>query len=165
MNDSEKTRLAIATGAMGILFPVVGLILGWSIKGFKTGLLIAGVLFGVFFLFSLLFLAQVRNPSKFVVALPFLMGALYNILPDALPLGLDDAAAGVLGGLLTFLLWLRRQPNTPRWIVIPLVLAGLYALVGGFIPGPLDELLVFGAAGLTAWLGGRTPGLPPPQNL
>jgi len=161
LNDKERTNLALATAAVGLTFPIVGLVLGWAIKDFKTGLLIAGLLFGIFFLFSLLFLSQIRHPTQLTVALPFLMGALYNILPDALPLGLDDAAAGTLGGLLTYLLWLRRQPNTPGWNVLPLVGAGLYALLGGFIPGPLDELLVFGAAGLTAWLGGRNPTPPP----
>jgi hypothetical protein len=32
--------------------------------------------------------------------------------------------------------------ETPKWIVLPLLAASLYTLVGGVIPGPVDELLV-----------------------
>ncbi|MCJ7701797.1 MAG: hypothetical protein MUO62_09455, partial [Anaerolineales bacterium] len=62
----------------------------------------------------------------------------------------DDA-----GAIFTFILTLRKQPGTPRWVFVPLVGAGIYALLGGAIPGPADELLVDTVALILAWLGTR----------
>lgn len=63
-------------------------------------------------------------------------------MPDFIIGPIDDAAAVAAGAIFSFVLALRKEPETPKWIVFPLFAAGLYTLVGGIIPGPVDELLV-----------------------
>lgn len=55
--------------------------------------------------------------------------------------------------MLTFVLWLRKQPETPKWIIFSLLVASLYTLVGGLIPGPVDELIVTAISGSTSVYG------------
>lgn len=67
----------------------------------------------------------------------------YSLMPDFLLGPIDDAAAVAGGAILSFSLWLRKQPDTPKWIILPWLAASLYTLVGGLIPGPVDELIVY----------------------
>jgi hypothetical protein len=87
------------------------------------------------------FLAIVKNLSWFTVSLPLIVTTIYTILPDFLPGQIDDTAVMTAGAMLTFVLWLRKQPETPKWIIFPLLMSSLYTLVGDLVPGPVDELI------------------------
>ena len=77
-------------------------------------------------------------------------------VPDSIPLvTADDAAATTIGALLSYGIALRKQPNTPKWIIIPLVTAGIYTFFGGVIPGPIDEVFVDVVALVIAWISAR----------
>jgi hypothetical protein len=105
--------------------------------------LAAFIVFFVFIALATVLISAIRQPSAFTVWLPFALGTLYTVMPD-IPLPFDDAAVATAGAIATFALWLKRQPDIPKTTVIPLLFAALYTLVGGFIPFPVDELLVSG---------------------
>jgi len=155
MSDRARAWMSLVFLVLALLLPLLGLVLGWWRADLKTGSLLALTIFAVNFLVSALMLVSIQHPQRWMVVLPFLLGVLYNVLPDFLPGGLDDAAVMLLCAFLTYVLALRRQPNMPRTPLIPLVIAGLYPLVGGFIPLPFDELLVFATTGLAAWWGSQ----------
>jgi hypothetical protein len=125
-----------------IILPAVGFLIGWIGWDIRTGILTALILFAVFFLLGGGFLAIVKNLSWFTVSLPLIGATIYTILPNFLPGPIDDTIVMTSGAMLTFTLWLRKQPETPKRIIFPLLMASLYTLVGSFIPGPVDELLV-----------------------
>jgi hypothetical protein len=124
------------------VLPVVGFLIGWTGWDIRTGIIIASALFAVFFLLGGFFLAIVGDLSWFSVSLPLIGAIIYSILPNFLPSPIDDAVVMAAGAMLTFVLWLRKQPETPKWVIFPLLMASLYTLVGGLIPGPVDELFV-----------------------
>lgn len=155
MSDRAKTFTAIFCFLAALILPLVGLLVGWWKWNVTTGIWMMGGIFLVLTAVGGLILLQVRDLSWVGVYLPYIFGAAYGFLPDAVPLALDDAAATTAGALFSVLLAFRKQPGTPKWIWIPLLIAGVYALAGGFIPGPVDEFIVDTAALGIAWLGTR----------
>jgi len=143
MTDQNKACLSAVFFAAMIVLPLLGLGIGWLAWDAKTGAIIAIVLFGFCFLASGALLALVKDLSWLTASLPAAFGILYGLLPDIIPGPIDDAVAFSGGALLSFALWIRRDPHTPRWVIWPLLAAGVYTLVGGFIPGPVDELLAY----------------------
>jgi hypothetical protein len=125
-----------------IILPAVGFLIGWIGWNIRTGIVTALILFAAFFLLGGGFLAIVKNLSWFTVSLPLIGATIYTILPISLPGPMDDTIVMTAAAMLTFTLWLRKQPETPKWVVFPLLIASLYTLVGSFIPGPVDELFV-----------------------
>ena len=146
MDDRSKTCLSLLFFSSTLILPLVALAAGWIAVDFQTGATVALITFAFFFLLSGIFLSLVRFPSWFTVSLPFLFGFLYAIIPDFVPGPFDDAAAVVAGAVLSFVLWLKKQPDVPKWVILPLASVGVYVLVGGLIPGPIDELLVAAVA-------------------
>lgn len=142
MADKTKTCLSVLFFASMFILPLVALAIGWVGWDFRTGAIVALITFAVFFLLAGILLATVKDLSWVAVSLPFLFGFIYSVLPDLLPGPVDDAVVFAAGALLTFALWLRKQPETPKWIVFPLLASSLYTLVSGLIPGPVDDLLV-----------------------
>lgn len=142
MTDKTKIRLSVFLYVSMFILSVVSLAIGWIGWDFRTGAIAALATFAVCFLLAGLLLATVKDMSWFAVGLPISLGIVYTVLPDFIVGPFDDAAMMTAGALMTFGLWIRKQPDTPKWIVFPLLLSGLYTLVGGFIPGPVDELLV-----------------------
>ena len=142
MTDKTKTCLSTFLYLSMFVLPVVSLAVGWIGWDFRTGAIAALVTFAVCFLLAGLILATVKELSWIAVSLPFSLGFVYAVLPDFIIGPFDDAAVMTAGALMTFGLWVRKQPDTPKWIVFPLLVSGLYTLVGSFIPGPVDELLV-----------------------
>lgn len=143
MTDKTKTCLAVVLYVAMFVLPIVSLAIGWIGWGFRPGAIAALTTFAVCFLLASLFLAAVNDLSWMFVALPFTMAVLYTVLPDFLVGPFDDGIVLSAGALMTFGLWVRKQPDTPKWIVLPLIAAGVYTfLAGGVIPGPVDELVV-----------------------
>lgn len=142
MNDKSKTRLSALLYLSMFVLPGVFLAIGWIGWGFRVGAIAALAIFAVCFVLAGLVLTTVRNLSWIAVAMPFSLGVIYAAMPHFTIAQLDDAVVLAAGALLTFGLWVRKQPDTPKWIVFPLLVCGVYTLVGTAIPGPVDELLV-----------------------
>ncbi|MCX5669932.1 MAG: hypothetical protein NTU94_01230 [Planctomycetota bacterium] len=142
MTDKSKTCLSLVCFLSMLILPPVGLAIGWIGWGFSTGAIVALIALAVCFLLAAILLAIVKELAWMTVALPFLLGFAYTILPDCIVGPFDDTAVFAAGALMTFALWVRKDPSTPKWIVLPLLAASLYTLVGELIPGPVDELLV-----------------------
>lgn len=153
MLDQNKTCFSVLAYISMFVLPGVGFLIGWVGWNIRTGILIASILFAVFFLLGGIFLAIVGDLSWVSVSLPLVGATIYSMLPNFLPSQIDDTVAMAAGAILTFALWLRKQPESPKWIIFPLLMASLYTLVGGVIPGPVDELIVTAISGGTAVYG------------
>ena len=153
MTDQTKTCLSVLAYFSMIILPAVGFLIGWIGWDIRTGIVTASIIFVVFFFIGGGFLAFVKNLSWFTVSLPLIMATIYTILPNFLPSQIDDTIVMTAGAMLTFTLWLRKQPETPKWIIFPLLMASMYTLVGGFIPSPVDELFVTAIAFGTSYYG------------
>lgn len=153
MMDHTKTRLSLLAYISIFVLPPVGFLIGWVGWDIRTGFLTALIIGVVLFLLGGIFLAGVKNLSWFSGSMPLIGATFYNIMPDFIPSPIDDTVVMVAGAMLTFTLWLRKQPETPKWVIFPLLLASLYTLVGGFIPGPVDELIVTAIAAGSSTVG------------
>lgn len=151
MTDNDKSCLAAALFIFALFFPLVALAIGWIGWDFKTGAYAALITFGVLAIPAAILFLTVRNPSAWVSSLPLLLGTLYTILPDALLGGVDDGAVFSLGALLSFLLWRRKDASLPTWLLIPIAISAAYTFLGGFIPGPFDEILVYLVSAVVSW--------------
>jgi hypothetical protein len=76
-------------------------------------------------------------------SLPFLLGLVYPFLPDYIPGTVEDTVVVAVGALLTFILWKRRKPATPSWLLGPMLLTAVYTLFGAIIPTMIDEAVVY----------------------
>ncbi|MFZ6027994.1 MAG: hypothetical protein ACOYYS_09780 [Chloroflexota bacterium] len=142
MTDRVKIVFAVFVFLLALLLPWVGLGVGWYNWDFQTGIVLMLATFIALLILGGLALWRVKDLNWLAVSLPYLLSVGYTVGPDPILLGADDAAVTVLGSLMTYALALRRDPNTPRWILIPLLAAAVYVFFGGVIPGGLDELLV-----------------------
>lgn len=157
----NASRTSCVSFVFAIILPVFGLIIGWMAWGFQAGVITAVATFVLFLVVGGVSLAMIKDLSWFMVAMPFLAGVAYVVFPDLLPLlPFDDAAAMVAGSLGTLALAIRKDPNAPRGMVVPLLAGAIYTLFGALIPGPVDELLVLlitgGASALTVQRGSGT---------
>jgi hypothetical protein len=141
MHDRLKLFFALVFFIAAIVLPLVGLGVGWVNWDVETGLILMGVIFLVLFVLGGISLYRMENLNWLTVSLPYLFGLGYTLSPDLIPLGGDDAAVTAVGSVIAYLLALRKDPRTPKWIIIPLLLAAGYTLIGGPIPGGIDELI------------------------
>ncbi len=155
MADRLKIILAFLLFLGALILPLAGLYLGWRQWDASTGFILMAGVFLIMSILGGLLLLSIKNLSWLSVYMPYLFGAVYGFLPDTIPFSVDDAAATTAGAIITFTLALRKQSETPKWIIIPLLAAGIYALLGGFVPGPADEFLVDALALILAWIGSR----------
>jgi hypothetical protein len=155
MADKIKTILAFIFFMGALIASPLVLLVGWWQNDAKSGFLWMIIVFLVMITLGGTLLLRVRDLSWVSVYMPYIFGAVYGFLPDTIPFSLDDAAATTAGSIFTFALALKKQSKTPKWIVIPLLFAGIYALLGGYLPGPVDELLVDTLALILAWFGSR----------
>jgi hypothetical protein len=160
MTDKAKMCLSLVCFLSMLILPPVGLAIGWIGWDFSTGALVALIAFAVCFILAVILLAIVKELSWITVGLPFLFGFVYTILPDCIPGPFDDTAVFAAGALMTFALWVKKDPDTPKWIILPLLAASLYTLVGDLVPGPVDELLatlIGGGLAVCGYLRRRRP--------
>jgi hypothetical protein len=146
-----RTCLSILLFGLAAFLPLLALAIGWIGWDWKHGAVAAGITFLVFFLAGATPLITLRTPGWAVAFLPLFSGLGYTILPDFIPGGFDDAAALTLGALLTFIIGRKKRPGFSGRSIIPLLIAGLFPLIGGFIPGPIDEFLVTAISSYAAW--------------
>jgi len=142
MSDRVKIFLALLFFIAAIVLPLIGLGIGWVNWDVETGLVLMGVTFMAFFILGGVTLYRLEDLNWLTVSLPYLFGLGYTLSPDLIPLGGDDAAVTAVGSVMAYLLALRKDPRTPKWIIVPLLLAAGYTLIGGPIPGGVDELIV-----------------------
>ncbi len=186
--DKYKTITAVVFFIAGIILPIIFIIIGftngvWQYYQHNQGtapdpnltvlvtrvFIFAMVAFFVPFFLGVGLLFAVKDLSWISTSLPFLFSSLYTIslvdaIPDLAPVvgRIDDGTAVTFGAVFSFILALRRNPNTPKWVFIPLILAAIYTFFGGFIPGGLDETIVQALAFLTFLYGARQ-NLPVPK--
>lgn len=144
MNDKVKLTMAVLSLALAVILPLALLFLVWLQWDLQTGIIVGFLSFGVFLFLGVGFLFSVRNLNWFGASLPYLFSSLYAILPDVFLGAIDDSAAVVIGAIFSYALEMRRNSNAPKWVIVFPLLAAIYLLIGGFFPGPLDELVVSG---------------------
>lgn len=148
MADKIKTFFALVSFALGVTLPLIGVVasvasvLGWIDTNLWVGVGIAVAMLLVFFLIGVALLASVEDLSWLTVSLPFLFSSLYAWIPDLIPFSIDDAAAMTAGAIFSAFLAIRKNPEAPRWVALPLIGAAAYTFFGGALPGPIDEMLV-----------------------
>ena len=148
MADKLKTVLALISFALGVTLPLIGVVatvasaMGWIETNAWVGVGVAVATLLIFFLVGVLLLASVKDLSWLSVALPFLFSALYSWIPDFILFSIDDAAVMTAGAIFSAFLAIRKNPNAPRWVALPLIGAAIYTFFGGTLPGPIDEMLV-----------------------
>lgn len=141
MGDRIKVFFAVVLFIAALILPLVGFGIGWYYWDVESGFYLMAGVFLVLLILVGLILLRVKDLSWLTVSLPYLLSTGYTVT-DIVPLGVDDAIVTALGSLMTYVLALRKDPDTPRWIIVPLLGAAVYAFFGGFIPGGLDELIV-----------------------
>ncbi|MEN8173382.1 MAG: hypothetical protein ABFS03_10940 [Chloroflexota bacterium] len=159
MSDRFKTIFAVFCFLCALILPLINLAIGWWRWDAKVGLILMIAGFIIPLAVGGISLYRVKDLSWLTVSLPYVFGGLYTVLPDTIPLlPVDDGAATTAGALLSYALAFRKQPETPKWIFLPLLGAGIYAFFGGTIPGPIDEAFVDIVAFVIAWIGVRRGG-------
>lgn len=164
MNDKFKTIFAIIFFFLSLILPVTALIYGVGRWDARTILLAMGAIFVALFAGGVFVLARVQDITWLTASLPFLFSGFYTILPDV-PGPIDDTVVTTTGALITYFFALRRNENTPKWILTPLLGAAVYTFFGGVIPGPIDEVLVDVIALLVAGSGVRAADKSAQDNL
>ncbi len=142
--------------ALAMLLPWIALAIGWAAgKNWQSGAEAMLITFAVLFLAVGILLLTVRQPTALSASLPFVGALLYTLIPNPVPVPIDAFLAMLAGSLFSYVLWIKRWPALPRWVIGPMLLCSAYNLVGGFIPGPFDEIiaycLILGAAGYHFW--------------
>ncbi|GEM_PF-2315246 len=162
--DKTKFYIALCLFVLAVLAPIFVFITAGGITIFQvvadknysnllpnigTTLLVASGLFLLFAAAAIFVLFQIKDISKLAASLPFIFSTIYSTsvadaIPDLAPFvtRVDDTAAVSFGAIFSFLLALRRNKNTPKWILFPLLLAAIYTFFGGIFPSNIDELIV-----------------------
>ncbi len=126
-----------------IVFPIIAYYVGWIGWDVRTGVKAALFTF-LFWLVSGSAVFYLMEDVPMVPAsLPFLLCLVYPFLPDYIPGPVEDAVVVAVGAILTFILWKRRKPVTPSWLLAPMLLTAVYTLFGALIPTMIDEAVVY----------------------
>lgn len=126
-----------------IVFPIIAYYVGWIGWDVRTGVKAALFTF-LFWLVSGSAVFYLMEDVPMVPAsLPFLLCLVYPFLPEYIPGPVEDTVAVAVGAILTFILWKRRKPATPSWLLAPMLLTAVYTLFGALIPTMIDEAVVY----------------------
>ena len=126
-----------------VVFPIAAFYVGWI--GWDVHIGVKAALFTFMFWLvagSAVFYLMEDIPMV-PASLPFLLALVYPFLPDYIPGPVEDAVVVAVGAILTFILWKRRKPATPAWLLAPMLLTAVYTLFGAIIPTMLDEAFVY----------------------
>jgi hypothetical protein len=126
-----------------VVFPIAAFYVGWIGWDVYTGAKAA--------LFTFMFWLVSGSAAFYLMAdlpmvpasLPFLLALVYPFLPDYIPGPVEDTVVVAVGAILTFILWKRRKPATPAWLLAPMLLTAVYTLFGAIIPTLIDEAFVY----------------------
>jgi len=141
MNDASKITTAVIFIISALVLPFFGLLGGWAWFDLQRGGEMALIIFLYYLTLSGTFLLFIREPTRWMAALPYIAGVIYSVSIDPIPGGFDDALVMGVMSLLTFILWRKRQPSLSWWAFLPLLGVAAFELIGGFVPGPVDEVL------------------------
>jgi hypothetical protein len=144
VRDAQKAALSCFAFVAMVTVPWVVLLTVWAAFNWRAGLIAAVATGLAFFLIGSLSLVLMRQPSLWMSGFPLLAGLLYTWFPDFIPFGFDDTAVFSAGALMSAGLWFRHDRELGRRLFLPLAGAALYTLIGSFIPGPVDEIIVQG---------------------
>ena len=142
MRDRIKIFFALLLFIAALVLPLIGLGFGWYNWDFEIGFYMMAGTFFVLFILGGVVLFRVGDLNWLTVSLPYLFGMGYTLSPDLIPLGGDDAIVTAVGSVMAYFLAIRKDPRTPKWIIIPLLVAAGYTLIGGPIFGGIDEVVV-----------------------
>jgi hypothetical protein len=137
--------------SFALVLPPLALLIGWIGWTFKIGAIAGLATFAACLVGGGTSLSMVRNITWVHISIPFLLGCIYSLLPDAIPIPIDDAAAVGAGAIVSLLLAWRKYESVPAAATLSLLAAAAYTLVGDLIPGPADELLVYCITGGIAY--------------
>ena len=143
ISDKNKIWIAIACFTAMLIMPVAAFMVGWIGWDIKKGSLAGLAVFLTFFICGCATLLMIKKVPAVIASLPFMVGFIYAVLPIPIPGPLDNTGVALVGALLSYVLWLRRTPATPHWIVLPLLFAASYNMIGWLIPGSFDELFIY----------------------
>ena len=125
----------------GFGLALIGLAIGWLAWDWHTGVIVGLTIGSTFLIVSAITFLSIENPGAIAASLPLAASVLVNQGPN-LPGPIDNVIIQLIGSGLSYFMWKRRDDRFPTWAIIPLAAAALYPLLGEFIPGSLDELLV-----------------------
>ncbi|MCA9897324.1 MAG: zinc ribbon domain-containing protein [Anaerolineales bacterium] len=157
--NGRRGCLAFACYGLAFVLPLFTSIgSGISTESVQTGIVVGIGTFLAFFIIGTLLLATAPVPSWLMVFSPFLVGLGYAVLPITPFMPVDDVLVVAAGGLVSYAIALRTYTDLPKDIIVPILGAAVYAIVGEYIPTPVDDLLVNGFIGYTVY--SKTNGLP-----
>ncbi len=126
-----------------IVFPILAYYIGWIGWDVRTGVKAALFTFMFWLVSGSAVFYLMENVPLVTASLPFLLCLVYPFLPDYIPGPVDEAVVVAIGAILSFILWKRRRPATPSWLLAPMLLTAVYTLFGALIPTMIDEAVVY----------------------
>jgi hypothetical protein len=126
-----------------VVFPIAAFYVGWIGWDVYTGVKAALFTFMFWLVSGSAVFYLMEDIPMAPASLPFLLALVYPFLPDYIPGPVEDAVVVAVGAILTFILWKRRKPATPSWLLAPMLLTAVYTLFGALIPTMIDEALVY----------------------
>lgn len=143
--NGRRGCLAFACYGLAFILPLFTSIgSGITTENVQTGIVVGIGTFLIFFTVGTLLLATAPVPSWLMVFSPFLMGLIYAILPITPFMPVDDFLVVAAGGLVSYAIALRTYTDMPKEVIVPILAAALYSIVGDFVPTPVDDLIVNG---------------------
>ena len=126
-----------------IVFPIIAFNIGWIGWDIHIGVKAALFTFMFWLVSGSAVFFLMEDIPLLPASLPFLLGLVYPFLPDYIPGPVEDTVVVAVGAILTFILWKRRKPATPSWLLAPMLLTAVYTLFGAIIPTMIDEAVVY----------------------
>jgi hypothetical protein len=140
--DQTKGVFSCLLMLLAFILPAIIFAFGAGKWDVQTGITLAGGVFLLFMVSSVLLAMTINNLSWLFSFLPLVGSMVYTVAPDFIPLPMDDIAALVVGAFFTLVLILKKV--APTYILLAVVITGFYAwFARGQIDGFLDEALLF----------------------
>jgi hypothetical protein len=162
MKDRIIAGLSILFFAAALILPLLslgaGLItwdwesasLGWSQEyNLWVGVSAAIIAFAACFTLGIVLALRVDRPVWPEILLPFATSIGYSVL-NIIPLPIDDVVVSIGGALASYGMAAKRYAQMSKWALAPTMAAALYTVLGEFVPGPVDEVVVGAVAALAS---------------